>query len=62
MCDRKVMNHVEYKRKLKGMSEASLRFTIADCKEALKALPDCDNSSYYSDEIIYCGMELSARR
>ena len=62
MCDRKVMNHVEYKRKLKGMSEAALRFTIADCKEALENNPDGDKANYYSDEIIYCGMELIDRR
>ena len=62
MCDRKAINHLEYQRKLKGMSEAALRFTIADCKEELKNNPDCDKASYYSDEIIYCGMELSDRR
>ena len=58
----KTMNHTEYQKKVRKMDEASLRFVIKDCREALAALPESPNAGYYADEICYCGMELNRRR
>jgi hypothetical protein len=55
------INHSEYIAKTKKMDEATLRFIIKDCQEALKALPNCDKAGYYQDEICYCAMELKRR-
>lgn len=56
------MNHTEYQRKTKRMSAAELHFTIKDCQEALRAMPDNPKASHYADEISYCAMELHRRR
>jgi len=56
------MNHSEYIKKTKKMSLESLKFVIKDCQEALEANPNCEKSSYYADEICYCGMELKRRQ
>lgn len=58
----KVMNHSEYIRKTRGMSDDSLRFVINDCRTVLADWPDHPNAGYYQDEIHYCGMELTRRR
>lgn len=58
----KVMNHSEYQKKVKRLPDESLLFIIKDAKEAIKALPDNPNNSYYADEICYAGMELARRR
>lgn len=58
----KKMNHLEYQKKCRSMSEESLLYVIKDCQEALTANPKAENASYYSDEICYCGVELSNRR
>jgi len=57
----KTMNHAEYPASLKAKSSDSLRFIIADCREALKGWPNHPNAGYYLDEISYCGMELVKR-
>lgn len=56
------MNHTEYQKKVKGLSEAELRYIIKDASEALKALPDSPKAGYYQDEINYCANELHRRR
>lgn len=58
----KVMNHGEYQKKLKKLPYDSLLFIIKDAGEAIKALPENPNNSYYADEICYAGMELAKRR
>jgi len=58
----KQMDHGEYQKKTKRMSDASLLYTIKDCKESLDAMPDGENAGYYQDEICYCSMELNRRR
>jgi hypothetical protein len=55
------INHSEYMKKVKTMSEDQLRYTIKDCKEALTALPDSQKAGYYADEIHYCSQELRRR-
>lgn len=55
------VNHAEYQAKVKTQSEAELRFTIADCRAALDALPTCDKAGYYADEIAYASAELRRR-
>jgi hypothetical protein len=56
------MNHTDYPKKLRGKSEAELRFIIKDAKEALDAIPKGENIGYYSDEICYCVDELHRRK
>lgn len=56
------INHAEYQKKVKGMSDSALRHTIKDCQEAIKAMPDGHKSGYYADEIHYCAMELKRRQ
>ena len=56
------INHSEYMKKVKALSEESLNFIIKDCHEAIQALPDNPKNGYYMDEIHYCSMELVARK
>ena len=62
MASKQQMDHDAYRRKVRGMSDDSLRWVIRDCREALDANPDTDKASYYQDEICYCEMELAARQ
>jgi hypothetical protein len=57
----KVMDHSAYMKKVKGMSEAALRYTIKDATEAIHAMPAGENVGYYTDEVHYCHMELRRR-
>ena len=61
MFPTKFMNHTEYMKKVKRMSQAELKYTIKDCKEVLAVWPAHPNCSYYSDEICYCSTELHRR-
>lgn len=56
------MNHSEYIKKTKSMSDHQLLFIIKDCQEAITANPDNPKNSYYADEICYCGMEIRRRK
>lgn len=56
------IDHAAYPRRCRRMSEAELRFTIADARAALAAMPDCAKASYYADEICYAADELERRR
>jgi hypothetical protein len=58
----KKMNHAEYQKKCRGLSDAQLRFIIRDAKEAIKAMPDNPNAGYYADEVHYAAMELRIRQ
>ena len=58
----KIMNHTQYMKKVKGMTEGELRFTIKDAGEAIEANPSNPNNGYYQDEICYCSSELHRRR
>ena len=57
----KIMDHSEYPKRLKKKTEAQLRFIIQDAREAIAAMPEGPNVSYYSDEICYCANELMRR-
>lgn len=57
----KKMDHMDYPKRLRDLSVSMLRFTIADAKAAMSALPDNPNNSYYADEICYCVNELNRR-
>ena len=57
----KQMDHVQYIRKTRGMTDAYLRYVIDDAREAISAQPDGVNAGYYADEINYCSMELFRR-
>ena len=39
----------------------SLRFVIADCKEAINTNPKTPKADQYADEILYCLRELHRR-
>ena len=58
----KNMNHTEYPKRLKEKSTGELLFIIKDAREAMEAMPENENNSYYADEICYCGMELKSRK
>ena len=53
--------HKNYIANTKTMPKQSLRFVIADCKEALKANPETPKAQQYQDEILYCIKELRSR-
>lgn len=57
----KQMDHAAYMKKVRGMSEEALRFTIRDAQAAMEANPHNDNNGYYADEVSYCAMELERR-
>jgi hypothetical protein len=56
------IDHAAYQRKVRTLTEESLRFIIKDANEAIAANPDGCKVGYYADEINYCCMELAARR
>jgi len=55
------INHSEYIKKTRKMTEAELQYIIKDCQEALRAMPENPKAGYYADEINYCVMELHRR-
>ena len=55
------IDHAAYQRKVRKLSEESLRFIIKDAGEALRANPEGHKAGYYQDEIHYCLMELRRR-
>ena len=55
------INHSEYQKRVKKMSIDELIYTIKDCKEAIKAMPNGHKAGYYQDEIHYCVAELNRR-
>ena len=57
----KQINHAEYMKKVKTLTEESLRYIIKDAQEAMEAMPNNTKNGYYADEINYCCMELSRR-
>ena len=61
MKGKAMFDHKAYQDKCKAMSDASLRYTIRDCQEALRAYPDSANAPRYADEICYCAAELYKR-
>ena len=56
------IDHAAYERKVRKLSEASLRYIIKDAGEAIKANPDGPKAGYYADEINYCASELNRRK
>lgn len=56
------INHSEYMEKVKHMSHASLMYTIKDCQQAIRNMPENPKSGYYADEISYCAMEIRRRQ
>jgi len=57
----KIMDHAAYAKRVRKMSDDSLRHVIADCQEAMAANPDNPNNGYYADEVSYCSSELHRR-
>lgn len=58
----KQMDHAEYIKKTKRMTDSSLLFVRDDARAAFLAQPDGINAGYYADEYSYCAMELALRR
>jgi hypothetical protein len=56
------IDHAAIQRKVKKLSDDSLRWVIKDCRAAIAANPDGHKAGYYADEIHYCVMELARRR
>jgi hypothetical protein len=55
------IDHAAYPKLCRTRSEAELRFVIADCQAALRAMPDNPKAGWYLDEINYCADELARR-
>lgn len=55
------INHAAYQRKVRKLSEESLRFIISDARKAIEANPDCPEANRWADEINYCASELHRR-
>jgi hypothetical protein len=55
------IDHDAYPKSLRSKSDESLRYIIADAKEALFLFPENKKAGYYADEINYCAMELARR-
>jgi len=58
----KTINHTEYPKRLRVLSNESLEYIIKDCKEALNSMPNNPNNGYYQDEINYCVNEIAQRK
>lgn len=58
---KKTMDHTEYQKRCRSMSEAALRYTIADATAARDAMPGGQNDGHYADEVCYAAMELRRR-
>jgi len=56
------IDHAAYQKKVRKLSVDSLRYTIKDCQEAIKAMPDGAKAGYYQDEVFYCCDELARRQ
>jgi hypothetical protein len=57
----KRMDHAEYPKRLKTMTDDQLRFIIRDAREAAQANPENPNAGFYQDEILYAAAELKRR-
>ena len=55
------IDHAEYQKRVKTMTDYSLRYVMRDCKQAIEAMPNGHKVGYYTDEIHYCSMELAKR-
>jgi len=55
------MDHSAYQKKVRKMSEDTLRYVIQDCRNALEAMPENPKAGNYMDEIHYCAAELKRR-
>ena len=62
MAADKKMDHAKYMKSLRSKDEVALRFIIKDAGEAIAANPQNENNGYYTDEMLYAGMELRRRR
>ena len=63
MAHIKVMNHSEYQKKVKYLSDDVLKHIIEDCREVIKLQSSFNpNCGYYADEIHYCSAELNRRK
>lgn len=56
------LDHANYPRRCRRLSEAELLYIIADCRESITAWPDSPNAGRYQDEIHYAAAELERRR
>ena len=62
MNNRIEIDHTAYPKRMRTLSEPSLRYIIKDAREAMLAMPDGPKAGYYMDEIHYASMELARRR
>jgi len=58
----KRIDHAAYQKKVRKLSDESLRYIIKDAREAIEAMPDGRKAGYYADEINYCAQELHRRQ
>ena len=58
---KKLMEHASYMASVKRRTTPQLEYQLQDAREALDAMPEGVNASYYADEVCYIGMELKFR-
>lgn len=58
----KHFDHSEYPKRIRRLTDDCLRYILKDAGDAIRAMPDGANASYYADEICAASMELKARR
>ena len=57
----KVMHHSDYQESLKDRPIEQIRYIRNDAYNALQAMPEGENASYYADEVCYCSDEIHSR-
>jgi len=56
------MSYTEYYMpEVRELSTESLRYTIDDCKAAIRAMPDNEKVGHYTDLVLACSEELGRR-
>lgn len=55
------IDHAAYQKKVRGLSNAALLYTMKDAADAIKAHPTGHKAGYYADEINYCANEVRRR-
>lgn len=60
--DRPEIDHKNYPKRLRTLTDEQLRGIILDATDALQAMPDNPKAGYYADEVSYCAAELRRRK
>ena len=56
------LDFAECEARARKMDDVALRWSIADCRTAIEAMPEGHKAGYYMDEIHVYAAELESRR